>query len=340
MRQSLLSTALLFALTFSSTAAFGKTPQIDSKAWLKDTASATSLASPGQKPFELLIRFTTPGLKGETFTGTYHYQWINPSKWREETTIANFQELRIGGEQKFWVLSNMSTQPIAVYQLQSMLDVLLHGLPGTASLKPAKSFSRKIDGLTAECLLLKDKYEKLTVCRDPKTHALLQFIPKFSDRLVVEGVKTPRTEYLSYSVFDGRQFPRELKYWDGSSPRVDAIVEKLQPLGRVNSSLFVPPSDAHEVSGCGGVLTPPQAVEAPDPTPPDGVRLPMNLTTVLEVLVGTDGKVYDPIVQGSAGKKFDREALRTALQWRFRPATCDGQPVAVHIDIQMHLLTR
>jgi len=325
---------LLAAFPWSVSASH-KTPSIDASAWLKDTSLASALTAPNQKPFELLIRFTTPGLRGGTVAGTYHYLWLNPSQWREESAIANFQELRVGGEQKFWQLSNTPSQPTAVAQLQDMLDILMHGFPANDSLKPSGSFTRPINGDSEDCLISKDKHESRTVCRDHASHALLRTmidVHGFSGNFL----KLPtRTEYSHYREFQGKEFPGELKYWVGSSLRVDATVEKLQPLGTLNGALFVPPSDAQEMHGCGGFSTPPQAIYAPDPGPPSGPHHSAAAVAVLDMRLGADGLVHFVAVQHSSGTSFDREAVRAAKQWRFNPATCDGEPVPMEINLDI-----
>ncbi len=64
--------------------------------------------------------------------------------------------------------------------------------------------------------------------------------------------------------------------------------------------------------------------------PPTSRRLGEEGSVVLQVYVGTDGKVADGKIQTSSGhKRLDEAALRHALRaWRFTPGTEDGKPVA------------
>ncbi len=57
----------------------------------------------------------------------------------------------------------------------------------------------------------------------------------------------------------------------------------------------------------------------------------------LEVLVGADGSVKDVRVLQSLDRAtgLDDEAMKTARQWRFRPATFQGQPVPFLVIIEM-----
>jgi protein TonB len=50
---------------------------------------------------------------------------------------------------------------------------------------------------------------------------------------------------------------------------------------------------------------------------------------LLDVRVGVDGRVTDVRLKRSSGSDLlDRTAIETVRQWRFAPATVDGQPVA------------
>lgn len=56
----------------------------------------------------------------------------------------------------------------------------------------------------------------------------------------------------------------------------------------------------------------------------------------LAVLVQTDGSVGSDVrVTKSLDPDLDQEAIKAVRQWRFKPGTKDGQPVAVEVNIEM-----
>jgi protein TonB len=55
----------------------------------------------------------------------------------------------------------------------------------------------------------------------------------------------------------------------------------------------------------------------------------------LEAVILADGTVGDVTVKRSLDPELDEEAVKAAKQWRFRPGTKDGEPVAVEVFIEL-----
>ena len=62
----------------------------------------------------------------------------------------------------------------------------------------------------------------------------------------------------------------------------------------------------------------------------------------LRAVVRIDGSVGDVWITRSLDRMFglDEEAIRTVKQWRFRPGTKDGKPVAVVVPIELRFSIR
>ena len=63
-------------------------------------------------------------------------------------------------------------------------------------------------------------------------------------------------------------------------------------------------------------------------------------TVVMEIDLGTDGKVMDARVIQSAGAEFDQAALEAVRQFEFTPAEVDGVPAAVRIQYSYEFFFR
>ena len=63
---------------------------------------------------------------------------------------------------------------------------------------------------------------------------------------------------------------------------------------------------------------------------------------VVEVsaVVLTDGSVDDVKVIRSLDEELDQQAVKAARQWKFRPGTKDGHPVAVQVSIELTFTLR
>jgi len=51
-------------------------------------------------------------------------------------------------------------------------------------------------------------------------------------------------------------------------------------------------------------------------------------------IIGTDGRVYSPLILESAGPTQDRTILDTVRGWRYRPATCNGAAMETESKIE------
>jgi TonB family protein len=86
----------------------------------------------------------------------------------------------------------------------------------------------------------------------------------------------------------------------------------------------------------GGEVKAPKPTYAPPPQFSEAARAAKHDGTVeLGLIVKADGTPGDIWVKKKTGFGLDQQAVQTARQWRFRPATKDGKPVAVITSIEM-----
>jgi len=75
----------------------------------------------------------------------------------------------------------------------------------------------------------------------------------------------------------------------------------------------------------------PEALATPNPLL-DGSEVGLKVT--VSFVIGTDGRVYSPLILESAGPAEDRTVLQTVRSWRYRPAMCNGVPTETEGKIE------
>lgn len=104
-----------------------------------------------------------------------------------------------------------------------------------------------------------------------------------------------------------------------ASPPPPFVVEPAEPV-------VVGPDDA---------VVPPAILERPAPQYPVELRRARAQgEVVVRGVVGRDGRMRDFQVVQSAHPDFADAFLAVLPRWRFRPATLNGEPVAVHYQVE------
>jgi len=87
----------------------------------------------------------------------------------------------------------------------------------------------------------------------------------------------------------------------------------------------------------GGDVTEPVPLYEPDPQYSDAARkAKFQGTVVVEVVIGSDGHVYNPRIVQPLGLGLDQKAIAAVMLWRFEPAKRHGQPVQVAANIEVN----
>ena len=86
----------------------------------------------------------------------------------------------------------------------------------------------------------------------------------------------------------------------------------------------------------GGGVTAPRTIFSPNPRYPEESRKAHQRgTVVLWLIVENDGLPSNLRLARSLGPDFDQSAIDAVKRWKFVPATKDGKPVAVQINVEI-----
>lgn len=111
-------------------------------------------------------------------------------------------------------------------------------------------------------------------------------------------------------------------------------------IGSGNGPGFGPGADGGFGGGVfkvGNGVTAPHVIYDPEPEySAEARQAKYQGTVVLWAIIGPDGLPRNLRVQRSLGMGLDEKALEAVKTWRFRPATKDGNPVAVQIEVEVN----
>ncbi len=116
--------------------------------------------------------------------------------------------------------------------------------------------------------------------------------------------------------------------------RDDAVLDpaEMPQVGVDDVTVFpeAPPGTGLDVWDVSGNIKPPVRVFAPDPVYPEAARQArIEGVVVLQAVIDTVGQVVQLRVLKGLPSGLSESALDAVRQWRFRPATLEGRPVAV-----------
>jgi TonB family protein len=104
---------------------------------------------------------------------------------------------------------------------------------------------------------------------------------------------------------------------------------KIEPIGTT--------ADGEQIFHLTAGITPPAALKTPDPVYDDLARkMHVAGQDVLAAVIGADGTVREVQIARPIGMGLDERAVQAVRGWLFRPATRDGKPVAVQINIEVN----
>ncbi len=290
---------------------------------LQRASQVQNLETPGSQAFRLSISFRASLRGGGQTGGTYLLVWKAPQKWREEIHMPGFNQLTVGGDGRHWTAQNLGIEPDSVRLLKTLAEVFAF-TPKPIE-QPKRVRDRSWQGKTLTCI----------DWQAPQWNSKGESCFDAAGVLVREDARDSRREYSDYTAFGQKMYPRALRIEEEGS-RLEARVEQLAPFADVNDAWFMPPPNSEEWPTCDVGEVPPKATSTPDPGFPGRCTGPSASMTVLQVVVGADGRPSQVLVATSAGDAFDKAAVEAVQTWRFRPATCGSTPVKSQIRVEVN----
>ena len=322
---------------FSSTG-FASNQQEEAASLIEHAKQLSDIRADGAPAFRLRLDFKAIKKDGSVLQGTYTEVWRSKAQWRRETAVGDFHRTEVAAGQKRFLLGPVKALSEDMRDLPALSDI---GRFQPETWKPTKIENRKLNGSGFRCVetapVVRAGIHLLT-SREPEAwgDAPALCFDRSSGVLVAEiepAMNRSEDEtcfFVDYQKFGERIYARSYKCLEGEQVRLEARVVELVALSQVDPELFALPEEAKELTSCPDPVRPPRGVYEPEPVGWYGSGV-----VVILITVGIDGTPRNLSVNFSPSPKLEKAALEAARQWRFRPATCDGEPEEAKIAAEV-----
>jgi TonB family protein len=292
----------------------------------------SDIRADGAPAFRLRMNFRAIAKDGSVLEGAYSEVWVSKARWRRETAAGEFRRTEVAAGQKRFFLEPVKPLPEHIRDLPALSEL---GRFQPEFWGPEKIENRKLNGASLRCIETlreafrpligresEDRAETPSLCFDRSSGVLAAEIePAMRDAVCF---------FSDYQKFGDRTYPRSYQCVEGKQPRLEASVVELVALPQADPELFALSNGAKERRGCPDPAEPPRVAHQQEPAVPPGSGV-----VAISITVGIDGIPRDFSTVSSPNPKQEKAALEALRQWRFRPATCDREPVAVRIKVEI-----
>jgi TonB family protein len=142
-----------------------------------------------------------------------------------------------------------------------------------------------------------------------------------------------RKEFLDYAAIQGHMFPQKVDIF-----RRDMLPLSIEQItvtpATLTDDVFRAPANALEIEGCDN-KEPPKPKQTPEPAFPDSAPIHKKALVTVYAIVTKEGKVGEAHALSPDHDGFSESAVKTVRTWRFKPATCNGNPVAAEMNVEV-----
>jgi hypothetical protein len=247
--------------------------------------------------------------------GSYLLSWDSSTRWREEFSLPNFDQVRVGRQGGVWEMREPSYLSPRIWQLMQAMTFY-----GRLNLQREES---------ADKIKLKNKNGAKLRCveirRDALTVRQLCFSAD-SARLVSEHyVPSDRTYEFSDYVGVGAKFiPGRILVYDGKALAAEFSVMNVEETITPGPGAYDIPAKAEWRVWCSS------PEEGGDPLTPIYSRfVQRNGEATVFGAIGTDGLWHGVHILKSGGTRHDSEVLEALKREQWKPTSCNGVPIVI-----------
>ncbi len=136
------------------------------------------------------------------------------------------------------------------------------------------------------------------------------------------------TFFSDYVKAEGKLIPKQIAVMADRDPLVVLSVDKVSSLGQINEPDFIPPQGSQPWGTCANPQLP-LLVHQPFPHYPEAAKQNHIMGSVrVYGVIGTDGSLTSLKVLSAPDQSLAAASLAAVQEWKYRPQTCEGNPVA------------
>jgi TonB family protein len=283
----------------------------------------------GSPPFKLTIKFSLPGVSGNP-SGIYAREYDVAQRWREELVVPPYKRTEWGGPGGYWRERDAPSEPSIIRSLDRLITYALiikqHSEITFTGVKHGKLEGKPVN-------IVEGKWRGNVDWKyyfDDSTNLLLR-------------IEFPNSYYAysNFQPFGNKLFPRSLQMYVRGTLVIDAKVTDLADASQSDPSLFVPSSQAEFHPACENMRWP-EVIEKQDGLLPASAAAHYlagdSVIVRTTAIVDTSGTVKDPAIARTSGNAdVDRTAIDVVRNWKYKPAMCGNDPLALEIEIPVRL---
>ena len=291
----------------------------------KHAIEQSQLTLPGSQPFHLKAKvFESSDRENDSHNAEIEEHWVAPGKWRRTIKTADFSEVLI-------VNGATTAERITGDYYPNWLRTIVNGIfdPGARLQNVNMSASSDNPMIGGEQVCRRFMF---LASNPPVTNKVFSTYCFQDDLIASIGVPGYEISYADYKKFGEKQVARKLGEYIESGTELRADIYVLEALQAPDDSLFK--SDQPSIAPLRTILISEAtlrglAVSAPDmhwPTLTSG-RNPGTLS--IYVCIDRQGHVRETLPLNSDNPIMTAAAREQVLNWQFKPAINQGEPVQV-----------
>lgn len=311
---------IMVLLASFAPAAFANEKDAEATALIEHARQLSDIRAEGSPAFKVRLIFKIIKKNGSALEGEYGEVWVSKGQWQKDTVAGPFHSVEVANGQKRWILDSKTPMPEHLMDIPGFLEL---ATLRSDVLRPQKIASHDRNGLKLRCL----EAGQSSLCFDTASGALVHAVWATPTGT---GVQEKSCSYSDYQKFGDHLVARSYACTEGDQTKIEGKIVELAADPAPDQSLFTPPDGAEESVNCLGRLLPPQVLRYSHATFEGG--MPSGSTeVVISMLVPTNGDPQDFRVLSAPDKELDNRALKMVKQYKFKPATCDGEPIEFRI---------